>query len=498
MNWESYFPPNVRLTRPVSKPIIATFTFVSDVDILDEDLIEKHDRLQDKYDKVRKIITNVSSESCADVAKKVVFRSISFLEKIRKQVAESNQNVDLVFRFGNGSTSNVHIRHEDCSALEQSDLCTAEMSICLKVIRHGRSCVLEPSDIFYQHCRLACENKQEFYVYPSYKICDASYNYIDKKGADETNLFITLVDNRISRVYARKNDKSQSKTKKSSVNKKSLNQSMPLRRSKRNIVRSDENSPQEDKVVGGISEMDKKHDSIAKSDESHSESSTDRDEKSISKSPVRMAMKTPQAKNTMNDKNNTNQVLTPFILFCNEKRAEIRRENPNIKATHLMKKLGKLWRDAGSELRAKYTDQSKRVSAEESEKIDVYRRMKTTDVQNGYELKPVSSRKRKNSTIAVVNDAAKDATTKKMIDSKKSKTDPDKPKRPPSAFMLFSHAFRKKNKGIAPNKIFKMIAEAWKDVSVDEKKSYDAEAKIEKEKWKKAMEKYQINSRIKG
>jgi structure-specific recognition protein 1 len=138
------------------------------------------------------------------------------------------------------------------------------------------------------------------------------------------------------------------------------------------------------------------------------------------------------------------------------------------------------------------------VSAEESEKIDVYRRMKTTDVQNGYELKPVSSRKRKNSTIAVVNDAAKDATTKKMIDSKKSKTDPDKPKRPPSAFMLFSHAFRKKNKGIAPNKIFKMIAEAWKDVSVDEKKSYDAEAKIEKEKWKKAMEKYQINSRIKG
>jgi hypothetical protein len=48
---------------------------------------------------------------------------------------------------------------------------------------------------------------------------------------------------------------------------------------------------------------------------------------------------------------------------------------------------------------------------------------------------------------------------------------------------------------LPPDNFFKMIVEAWREISSDEKKFYENEAKIEKEKWKKAMEKYRINLR---
>lgn len=149
MNWERYLPPNIRLTCSKKKhPVIVTFTFLSDIDISDEDLIHENNRLIEKHHKFRMVIKDEMGESCAEVAKNIVMRNILFLKKIWNQVAECHQNVDLVFRFGNGSMSKIYVRHEDCTVSNDSHLITLELSICLKIIRHGRSCVLEPSGKF--------------------------------------------------------------------------------------------------------------------------------------------------------------------------------------------------------------------------------------------------------------------------------------------------------------------------------------------------------------
>lgn len=337
-------------------------------------------------------------------------------------------------------------------------------------------------------------------------MCNTSDNPNDKNDVDNTNLFIHIKKNEISRVYFSNKNESQTNIKKS---KDSWNQRTPLRRSTR-IRRNEMKSTLEETHAGSTSEMDVKTNTNIEKDLPLSQPilSDESDEDSDSKSPVRMAIKTPRAKNTMNDEDNTKEVLTPFILFCNDKRAMIRNENPNIEATQLMKKLEKLWREAGSELKAKYTDQSKRVSVEVSKKIDAYRRIKSATVQHECELRPsesskdfkdvkVSGRKRKISRVEalkdeskdeaikdeVLKDESKDESNQMLTDQKKANNVPDKPKRPPSAFILFSQSFRKKNKGIvSPDKIFKMIVEAWREISSDEKKSYEDEAKIEKDK----------------
>ena len=336
-------------------------------------------------------------------------------------------------------------------------------------------------DNFYQHCLFASENKQEFYLYPSRTIWNPSYKLFDKNGSDITNLLIVYEGEKISRICSNVNQKLLSNLEKSRINKNSLNKRAPLRRSKRN-THKEKSSPQDDTLADRMCEMDKNNNAILKVNELASESieSTCTDEESVIESPVRTAIKTPRAiSDHTNDQNETKRLLSPFILFCNDKRTEILKGNPRIEANQLMKRLGKLWREAETELKAKYLDQSKRVSLEVSEKVGVYRRIKIADVQSENDGSLSESLPDRRISVKKRNN---ENNTRVSIDSKKVKKDPDKPKRPPSAFMLFSHAFRKKNPDIAPNKVFKAIAEAWKKVTLDNKKLYEEQAKTEKEK----------------
>lgn len=303
----------------------------------------------------------------------------------------------------------------------------------------------------------------------------------DKNGSDITNLLIVYEGEKISRICSNVNQKLLSNLEKSRINKNSLNKRAPLRRSKRN-THKEKSSPQDDTLADRMCEMDKNNNAILKVNELASESieSTCTDEESVIESPVRTAIKTPRAiSDHTNDQNETKRLLSPFILFCNDKRTEILKGNPRIEANQLMKRLGKLWREAETELKAKYSDQSKRESLEVSEKVGVYRRIKIADVQSENDGSLSESLPDRRISVKKRNN---ENNTRVSIDSKKVKKDPDKPKRPPSAFMLFSHAFRKKNPDIAPNKVFKAIAEAWKKVTLDNKKLYEEQAKTEKEK----------------
>lgn len=87
------------------------------------------------------------------------------------------------------------------------------------------------------------------------------------------------------------------------------------------------------------------------------------------------------------------------------------------------------------------------------------------------------------------------AVKKQSKKDKKVAKDPNKPKRPPSAFFVFMEDFRKqykeqhpRNKSVAA--VGKAGGEKWKSMSEDEKASFVAQAEKRKEEYERKMAAY--------
>ncbi|GLT92690.1 hypothetical protein SLE2022_105160 [Rubroshorea leprosula] len=105
-------------------------------------------------------------------------------------------------------------------------------------------------------------------------------------------------------------------------------------------------------------------------------------------------------------------------------------------------------------------------------------------------LKPADDRKVGKRKAAV--DKSSQPKAKK---EKKAQKDPNKPKRPPSAFFVFLEEFRSTFKKEHPNvkavsAVGKAAGEKWKSMSEDEKAAYEAKAAKRKVEYEKQMNAY--------
>ncbi|XP_051126519.1 HMG1/2-like protein [Andrographis paniculata] len=87
------------------------------------------------------------------------------------------------------------------------------------------------------------------------------------------------------------------------------------------------------------------------------------------------------------------------------------------------------------------------------------------------------------------------AVRKQTKKEKKAAKDPNKPKRPPSAFFVFMEDFRKQFKEMYPNNksvaaVGKAGGDKWKSMSDEEKAPYVAKAEKRKEEYERKMEAY--------
>ncbi|KAK1312484.1 hypothetical protein QJS10_CPA07g00011 [Acorus calamus] len=107
-------------------------------------------------------------------------------------------------------------------------------------------------------------------------------------------------------------------------------------------------------------------------------------------------------------------------------------------------------------------------------------------------LKPADDRKVGKRKAAIKADKGNKRPTKK---EKLAKKDPNKPKRPPSAFFVFLEEFRKIYKQEHPNvkavsAVGKAGGEKWKSLSKAEKAQYEAKAAKRKSEYEKQMSAY--------
>ncbi|XP_022745500.1 high mobility group B protein 1-like isoform X2 [Durio zibethinus] len=87
------------------------------------------------------------------------------------------------------------------------------------------------------------------------------------------------------------------------------------------------------------------------------------------------------------------------------------------------------------------------------------------------------------------------SSIRKAKKERKAKKDPNRPKRPPSAFFVFLEEFRATFKREHPNvkavsAVGKAAGEKWKSMSVDEKAVYEAKAAKRKADYEKQMNLY--------
>ncbi|KAL8487083.1 hypothetical protein ACS0TY_023213 [Phlomoides rotata] len=87
------------------------------------------------------------------------------------------------------------------------------------------------------------------------------------------------------------------------------------------------------------------------------------------------------------------------------------------------------------------------------------------------------------------------AVKKQTKKEKNASKDPNKPKRPPSAFFVFMEDFRKQYKEKHPNNksvatVGKAGGDRWKSLTAEEKAPYQAKAEKRKEEYERNMEAY--------
>lgn len=178
----------------------------------------------------------------------------------------------------------------------------------------------------------------------------------------------------------------------------------------------------------------------------------------------------------LKDPNKPKKPLTAYFRFLKDHRARVKAENPDLKPPQLTKKCGELWREFDEEQKKKYQAEALAETTVWKGKMEEY---KKTPGFAEFE------KKRK--------EALEDAGKKK----KKLPKDKNAPKKPQTAFFLYSGHVREEVKQSLPEEnrrkvvlITKKIGAMWKALEESEKTSWKAKADKLKEKYKETLAEY--------
>lgn len=164
------------------------------------------------------------------------------------------------------------------------------------------------------------------------------------------------------------------------------------------------------------------------------------------------------AKKTKKEKKPENfpkKALSSYFFFLNDQREKIKAENPDTKTTEIAHLVGKMWAEASDVVKAKY----KKLADADKERYD--RELSEYKKNGGADFKRGGN--------------------------KKKTKDKDAPKRSISAYIFFSNDFRTKHPELSVTELSKAAGAAWKGLSDEMKKPYEAMALKDKERYQREI-----------
>lgn len=178
------------------------------------------------------------------------------------------------------------------------------------------------------------------------------------------------------------------------------------------------------------------------------------------------------------DLNAPKKNLSAYFLFTNQRRQELKVQYPEKKLTELTTLMAVEWKAMDAVTKKKYQDQADADKKDYLQKMEEYKR---TSNYTQYQVR-LSTFKQEQKLTA------------DKLAAKKPK-DRNAPKKPPTAYFLFTAKIRKETTAANPDmkitQIAKVMGQKWKEISEEEKKQFYEEAARLKEEHKNTVADYE-------
>ncbi|KAM2032744.1 hypothetical protein ACFX1T_014730 [Malus domestica] len=175
----------------------------------------------------------------------------------------------------------------------------------------------------------------------------------------------------------------------------------------------------------------------------------------------------------------------PYILWCKDQWAEIKKENPEADFKEVSNILGAKWKNFSPEEKRPYEE---RYQVEKEAYLQVTAKEKS-EVEAMHLLEDEHKQKM---AMELLEQYMRFKQEAKKENKKSKEKDPSKPKHPMSAFFLFTKgrrpALAAENKTVT--EIAKITGEEWKNMTEEQKLPYEEMTRKNKEKYIQEMEAY--------
>ncbi|GKV40076.1 hypothetical protein SLEP1_g47750 [Rubroshorea leprosula] len=189
--------------------------------------------------------------------------------------------------------------------------------------------------------------------------------------------------------------------------------------------------------------------------------------------------------------------MSAFFLFSNERRAALLAENKNV--LEVAKIAGEEWKAMNEEQRGPYEEMAKKNKEKYMQEMEAYKLRKEEEAMNLKKEEEELMKLQKQEALQLLKKKEKTEniikkTKEKRQKKKQQNSDPNKPKKPASSFLLFSKEARKtlmqERQGINNATLNALISVKWKELGEEEKQVWNSKAAEAMEAYKKELEEY--------
>ncbi|KAJ7515880.1 hypothetical protein O6H91_22G032800 [Diphasiastrum complanatum] len=215
-----------------------------------------------------------------------------------------------------------------------------------------------------------------------------------------------------------------------------------------------------------------------------------------------------KSKKKEKDPEKPKQPISAFFAFCNERRASLMVEK--LKVPEIGKILGNEWKNMDAGMRAPYEKIAAEAKAKYAEDLQVYKQKKSEEASAAKKALEERSIMERSQGLLLLKQKEKIDQAKKVLKEQKLQkrkvkiqlTDPNKPKKPPTSFLLFGMDARKSILENQPRATFSditaIVSSKWKGLDAEEKQVWADKAAKAMEKYKKDMDEYKLRQGSNG
>ncbi|GMJ10974.1 3xHigh Mobility Group-box1 [Hibiscus trionum] len=178
------------------------------------------------------------------------------------------------------------------------------------------------------------------------------------------------------------------------------------------------------------------------------------------------------------------QPMSAFFLFLSERRTTLLAEDKCKSVLDVAKIAGEEWKNMTEEQRRPYEEMAKKNKEKYMEEMEVYKRKKEEEDSSIRKQEEETMKLHKQEALQLLKKKEKTDNIIKKTKEKRQKnkpiSDPNKPKKPASSFLLFSKEARKtlvqEREGISNSTLNALISVKWKELSEEERNAWNGKA----------------------